>query len=343
MAYKSFYNDWVDISNLFKKEPYQRYYDHLIVHLDTNFFQNLKFDCDTIRNYRIDCAIKSSQILGHKPALCLSGGIDSQAMVQCWLEARLYFDLFILVFKNDLNKQDVEHARTFARNNGVYLQEIEIDILQFLNRENFDYAIKYDSASPHFNAHYKLFNVLKSKGYTGICCGGDSPIKNVTDNTWGSNFNRNPLNFVNYSSVENLPVIGSFLSYTPELAWSISLLTNSTILPESKFYSASINHIEQANSERYANKCEAYLKAGLNIMPQKQKYTGFELVKKLLEEETGNGWEFEQRYRYPLQKMLRHPTSSPYFVFRDEVEHLINSIYSNNMTPSVSSSTGVAV
>jgi deoxycytidylate deaminase len=62
---------------------------------DIDFFENLKFDAQSLKQYRIDAARLCAETLGDKPALCLSGGIDSQAMVQSWHEAGLEFDTII--------------------------------------------------------------------------------------------------------------------------------------------------------------------------------------------------------------------------------------------------------
>ena len=39
-------------------------------------------------------------------------------------------------------------------------------------------------------------------------------------------------------------------------------------------------------------------------MQQPTKYTGFEKVKELFEEKTGDGWAFEKQFRHPLSKLL---------------------------------------
>lgn len=332
LEYKPFYNDWVDVSVLFSQTSNKIYKNYINVNLDIDFFNNLMFDTSSLSTYRITAVRETSKMLGANPALCFSGGIDSQAMIFAWKEADIKFDTFILVFKNDLNKQDVNHAREFCKTYDIDLKEIEIDIIQFLNRENYDYGLKYDSASPHFNTHYKLFNDIKKLGYTGICCGGNSPLRNDFDLTWGNNFERNPLNFIKYSQIENFPCIGNFLSFYPNLAWALALLTPPTNLLQETFVLFKEEDRKRIEYERYLNKVTGYRKVGFNIIPQEQKFTGFELVKKVLEAETNNGWEFEMRYRHPLEKILNHSTGISSFKFKDFVEEKINLIYSKNFT-----------
>lgn len=345
MDFKPFYNDWIILDPIFiPSDVKQRKYDYVHVNLSYDFFNHLSFTDASLKTYRINAALEAKKTLGEKPALCMSGGIDSQAMLQCWLEAGLKFDMFILVFKHDLNVMDVNHARLVCSNLGIDLKEIEIDVIKFLNYNNYEYGVQYQSCSPQFNTHYKLFNMLKDMGYSGVCCGGDAPIFNILEKTWGSNFNKNTQNFVNYASASNFPCIGNFLGYYPDLAWSISLQTIPVIPNEIQRLNFIHNNLvknendtivqtndPQVEKNRYLYKIKGYKKTGLNVIPQEQKFTGFELVKKHLEKLTGDGWTFEKRYRRPLENLLHVPTSTPIFTFDAEVENLIKSIYVNNL------------
>ena len=73
------------------------------VNLGVDFFTSLKLDSDNTLQYRINAAKASAAQLGTNPVLCLSGGVDSQAMIQCWQEAGLKFDVAIMEFENNLN------------------------------------------------------------------------------------------------------------------------------------------------------------------------------------------------------------------------------------------------
>ena len=72
--FKFFYNDWLDFDGMLNNTGR----DH-IVNLDTDFFKSLKFDTETLKQYRIDAATLCAETLGSKPAICFSGGADSQA------------------------------------------------------------------------------------------------------------------------------------------------------------------------------------------------------------------------------------------------------------------------
>ena len=84
------------------------------------------------------------------------------------------------------------------------------------------------------------------------------------------------------------------------------------------------NNFEQ---KRYYSKCNGYKKVGFKITEQEKKFTGFESVKEFLKNETGNGWEFEHRYRHPLEKQFEFFGTPSKFVFEPFVENFLNNMY----------------
>lgn len=302
--FELFYNNWLDINPVF--DPIEIINEkadiRFPVHLPDDFFIKLDLSREKLKQYRIQAAIEAKRVLGDNPALCFSGGVDSQAMLQCFMEAGIKVDVYTLTFKNDLNIQDVSTAREYCKKYDIELKEIEIDIKKFLQRENYDYGIKYESASPHFNTHYKLFDFCKNLGHTGICAGGD--VATVAGTKWGENFKRNPLNFVNYSRIAEIPVIGSFLSFYPNLSWAISILTKPFVQPP--YDLVAINLIESVQQQyRYHDKINGYIRSGFKLIAQPKKFTGFELVKIDYEYITKDPMEFEKRFRKPLEDVIR--------------------------------------
>lgn len=324
--FKAFYNDWLDCSGMINEtgKPH-------IVNLEPTFFNELKFDSDSLKQYRIDAAIKCSETLGNKPALCLSGGIDSQAMVQCWHEAQLNFDTVILTFKNDLNIQDSDHAKRYCNENNIPFIEIKIDIASFLIRENMEIGDRYKSCSPHFNTHYKLVEILRDRGYTGVCCGGATPYNHLGQ--YGTNFDQNPYHFLKIQHLFDIPVQGSFLSFYPHLAWAVAFLTDvfeeNVILNNKQDGMRTWEEEQKMNHIRYLKKVRGYERTGFNVIPQETKYTGFELVKKYFEDLTGDGWTFERKFRYPLTAKYNTDKNRYKFLLTDEQESVISSVYSN--------------
>jgi hypothetical protein len=325
LQFEPFKNDWVDLSEIFdNKDPLNSEYEILLpVNLSIDFFKNLKLDKQSLKEYRIEAAVDCAKELGSNIALSFSGGIDSQIALLSFLEAGVSFTPYIFVFNNNLNKQDVDHARRFCAMHNVKLNELKIDIIKFLNTENYDIGLKYQSASPHFNTHYKLFDELKSMGYTGVVCGGQMPMKN--DDTWGMNFTRNTYNFLNYTKISGFKCQGSFISYDPKLSWAMALVYRNLNLGSTKIQTG-INRDDQVRIG-YAAKINAYIRSGYNVLPQKKKYTGFEYVKLHYARKYKDAWTFEKKFRNPLNDTLKIYNNKVKFKFYPNVENYVNELH----------------
>ena len=308
------------------------------VNLPVDFFKSLKFDETSLKKYRVQNAELCAKTLGNKPALLFSGGVDSQAMIQCWLEANLSFEIVIFTFKNGLNIQDSDHAKHYCTVNNLPYKEIVFDVVSFLNRENFDIGMKYKCPSPHFTTHFKMAEILRDQGYTGICCGGFAP--NKTNNIYGSNFVYNTCVYTQVHDILGIPFQGNFLSYTPELAWAITLLTeNLDVVLRAEYYD---DYFKLVN-ERYEQKIKGYQRTGFNIIPQNKKYTGFELVNKFYDDLTGDGLAFEKRFRHTL---VNHLKRYDFYLYQfelsnDQLEDL-SRIHFINLAPTLSTSSGIS-
>jgi hypothetical protein len=330
-----FYNDWLSHEPLTDVTLYKSADDvNLPINLDVDFFKNLKFDSKSLKEYRIGAALECAKTLGDNPALCISGGIDSQAMLHCFVEAEIKFKVYTFSFNHNLNSFEIDYAKKYAQSKNVELVVLPFDIIRFLTRENFDYGVKYLSDSPHFNTHYAFANYLQSIGHTGVCFGGITPFK--TQDDWGSPFMRNIFNFINYTKISNFYMQGSFLSFYPKLSWAIALLTPNTDVspkvPVSNYREVEIGHLM-----RYGNKVMGYYRAGMDTIYSK-KLTGFEEVKNYFSNLTGNGWEFEQRFRNPLEKYFAFNKKfgkTTNFVYKSNVEALLNELHFNNQRPSL--------
>jgi len=340
--YKAFYNDWLDISGM--KDATGE--DHT-VNLTTDFFSKLTpFSDSKAKQWRVEAAKRCAETLGEYPALCFSGGVDSQAMLQCWSEADLSAHVIIFNFKDGLNKQDCEHAKAYCHTWDIPYREIEFDIVQFLTRDNTDMTVKYGNISPHFNTHYRFVEILTHMGYTGVCFGGQAPDRNCGE--YGVNLSKVPYYWATCTETFDIPVQGSFLSFSPELAWSISLSTPDIKNLDYKNNSSTLHEygaLKAAEAEKYEAKLIGYRRMGFDLMPQPQKYTGFELVKDYFEEQTGDGWAFEKQFRHPLRSMDMGIYNKDAHVYKakisDEQQKALDVIYLKHFPSSDSASPGV--
>lgn len=301
------------------------------LNLDPSFFHHLNFDDGSLKQYRIDAAERCADTLGAKPALCFSGGIDSQAMIQCWQEAGLKFDVIIGVFNDNLNVQDSSHAKMYCKINNIPYKELKIDIVTFLTRSNYLTSSVYNSVSPHFNTHYYIVEELSKKGYTGTCFGGVTPFKK--DNRYGENFNGAAFHFLKIQNLLPIPMQGSFLSFYPELAWAITINSKELItnLGNSAAETQQWDNIQYLNKLRYEQKVESYMRSGFNIIPQVEKFTGFELVKEYFAKKFNDGWAFEKRFRHPIVKQFGLDKNSYMFDLDFSLIQAIESVCTHNL------------
>lgn len=307
-------------------------------HLDATFFEDLTFDEHTLKQYRINAATRASNVLGDRIALAFSGGIDSQAMIQCFIEAGIKFDVFILTFTDDMNSQDVDHARLFAEKHNFKLNEIELDIISFLTRDSYEMGIEYKCTSPQFASHYVMYDKIREMGYTGICCGGTAFAKSLEG--WGPTLSAAQSNYVEYSKKHSFPVLGNFLGYDPYLCWAIALQTPSFDSSWKIGLEPNNDYLGQQHL-RYLAKVEGYRNTGFDIIPQETKFNGFEKVKEYFAKLYKDGWAFEKKFRYPLEK--KYGKSIGFLNLTTEQNEVLEKLYIQRHGSNSFSASGVPV
>jgi hypothetical protein len=224
--------------------------------------------------------------VGSRPAVCLSGGIDSQTVVDTFLYAGVTPEVVIFNFLDDHNIHDVSHAIKFCESRNITPRLIDLDVIRFLNNQLYDFATKYKISSPQFAVHLYLAGKLKDLGYTSAIFGGNN-LTQYANGGWYTP-KKEETDWCKYSQEINFPIIGSFWLQD----WRLSLMA--TI-----YMPRFINNDDQYC---YNAKIQGYKTMGYDVIPQEQKYNGFETIKKYYEEMTGDGWTFEHRFRDPIKK-----------------------------------------
>ena len=283
-------------------------------------------DPDSIWQYSIESVNLLLPHLGSKPALCLSGGIDSQVMVDCFLRANAAFDVVIMRFPDDLNLHDIKTAIEFCNSRGINYSFIDINVVSFLNRDLMNFAEQYDVSSPQFATHFKMFEQLQQHGYTSAVCGGNTLVNSSDGWTYPTTKEQSDWN--GFSERSGFYVMGDFLSYFWKFCILLSCHSEKPIL----FDTTTINLLgfvqdyDDLVEVRYRHKVSNYRAAGFDIIPQETKFTGFEKVKEHYQVETGDGWTFEKCFRFPLT--LKNPSPRvTKFISTTEQETALNTLY----------------
>ena len=245
-------------------------------------------DIDRIQSTSLDLISKNatkiaSKYLGNNPALCLSGGIDSQAMIGLW-DKDVQYTAVIFQFENNLNEEEVEDAVNFAQSRDIPFKVIKSNVLRFLTHDLIDFGKTHNMSSPQFATYAHYIFKLKDLGYTGAALGGNSF---VIYNNWVlfASSKAQLTDIENFSLKSKIPCIQSFLGFYKELCIKVALSCG-TIR-------------ENTSDDRYVNKIDNYRRLGLDIVPQLTKRTGFEQLKKYYNNDKYEG-AFEIDFRAPL-------------------------------------------
>lgn len=276
----------------------------ITVDFDISDFSSLVPDPDEFLKYRTQAALEVASVSGNKLALSVSGGADSQAMVQSFVEADIDFDIVTLKFKDDLNLHDIEFARATADRYGKSLRYVELDVMRFLYNDLEKYADRYHCPSPQFACHHWFSEQLIELGYTGIVQGGD-PWTPKENGRWLHGVSTARLSWINFAKINQFPLQGNFLGSTWQLAFSLGACYNITVdaLAEARRNPNNRGEILRlAGVAIYEEKLNAYRRYGFNIMPQAYKYTGFEKVKQYFIDKRNDPWAFERRFRNTLER-----------------------------------------
>jgi hypothetical protein len=224
--------------------------------------------------------------IGSRPAVCFSGGIDSQTVIDTFLYAGVTPEVVIFNFLDDHNIHDVSHAIKFCETRNITPRLIDLDVIRFLNNKLYDFATKYKISSPQFAVHLYLAGKLKDLGYTSAIFGGNN-LTQYADKSWYTP-TKEETDWCKYSQEINFPIIGSFWLQD----WRLSLMAT--------IFTPYVSTTDA--SHRYQSKILSYKTMGYDVIPQEQKYNGFETIKKYYEEMTGDGWTFEHQFRNPIKK-----------------------------------------
>lgn len=231
--------------------------------------------------------------------LCLSGGIDSEAMLQAFLKARVPFEVFFLKFENKFNNFDIDTNISICRSLNLNIKIVDLDIISFFESGDFlKYGERYRCQSPQLAAHLWLLDQLD-----GVPVLGGNPIiptynkKNIFFMGLPGDLHCAYFRYFEKNQREGVPW---FFIYSPEqtssfLRTDIARSSISSQLPPHKY--------------SYMMKCLQYQQSGFDVRPRLNKFTGFEKVRDYYDQKMGTqfGTGFDQLFRRPLEQMNNFP------------------------------------
>ena len=234
--------------------------------------------------------------------LFVSGGIDSQAMLYAWKISNHPFNVYTFRYNETYNIHDIKTLFLFCERESIPYTIVDFDYFKFLEEEYDGIAKKYKCSSPQISMHIKMANM-----FTGT-------------NVFSGNFllqesavlTHAILGIYRYSRTsEGKNTIPYFFLHTPELAYSMH-----------GFKQDNFDKINELEKLGYRRKARVYNLVGFPVMPQEQKFTGFEKFKEHYDSHTyvkddpknrlkfGNkdsARPFDWLFRYPYEELFGEP------------------------------------
>lgn len=253
----------------------------------------------------LEASVRSTQKIfernrGNGPiTLCLSDGVDSQCLLQSFVQAKVPCRAVSVRFEQGLNEFDLRHVGPMCRKWGVSHTFVDLDIIKFFSEgKSLDYAAEMECSSPQLAVHFWLMDQLD-----GVPVWSWNPPwidvskERLEERCWLPN--RKYWGYVRYGQKRQRPLVPFFFIHSPrQTAAALATPTAQALLRRA----GSAATQDQMN---YTHKVQIYREGGFQVVPQKSKCTGFERVK------TAMMWRlntevpvFDVIYRYPWERIF---------------------------------------
>lgn len=146
--------------------------------------------------------------------LCLSGGMDSQAMLYSWIKSGSNFNTFTAVYNDWLNKDDLQILEFVQSTYSLKINFVTLDLINFLFLNHENYATTYRCGSPHIITFMKFIELIDN----GTVIFSGQPLIS------GSNrfsVDQNNFSLYKYALQTGKSVVPWFFLETPELAYGL--------------------------------------------------------------------------------------------------------------------------
>jgi hypothetical protein len=234
--------------------------------------------------------------------LFVSGGIDSQAMLYAWKISNHPFNVYTFCYNETYNIHDIKTLFLFCERESIPYTIVDFDYFKFLEEEYDGIAKKYKCSSPQISMHIKMASMFTGTNvFSGnFLATGSAVLSHAI------------LGIYRYSRTsEGKHTIPYFFLHTPELAYSIHCFK--------QYNFHQLNELERVG---YLRKARVYNLVGFPVIPQEQKFTGFEKFKEhydshtYVKEDPNNRVKyctkpsarpFDWLFRYPYEELFGEP------------------------------------
>ena len=190
--------------------------------------------------------------------LMVSGGIDIQLMLWCWKNSGVEFQPLSFRYKHNdtyFNNHDLESLKQFSKFIDTKINYVDIEIIDFLESNKLqEYASAYKCTSPQICTHM----YMSEQKYDGTVIFSGNFVSNFT-------YTNTQLGILRYEYLSGRPTIPFFFMHDPVLASKFMFLEKHPDPNIAKFLT--------------------YSKEGAPLIPQQEKYTGFEKIKEYYDQQ----------------------------------------------------------
>lgn len=236
-------------------------------------------------------------------ALCLSGGVDSEAMARAFLHAKVPFKAYIFRFENAFNDYDIKDAVGFVQSNGITHEIIDIDAIKYFESGRYlEEAGNYLCNSPQLCLHIHMLD--KIPGCPVLSW--NAPY--IEHDPFGIGLPQYKYwSYNRYFEKKGRPGVPFFFLYTQELIYAF--------IRQPLFQGLMKN--PKSASYNYGFKCDLYRSGGFAITNREDKFTGFEKLRAHYDKMSGEIDRFNRLFRHPLEKMIPAPRSQVSLINED--------------------------
>ena len=234
----------------------------------------------------VDAAISVIQNISQEyPApyyLMASGGVDSQSMIWLWEQSGVPYEVISVKYVHDdvdYNSHDLENLDIFSKKYNIPITYKYFDPINFVENELPIYATKFHCTSPQICTHMKMSEQLLDGT---VVFSGEFGPHNI--------YNYTIFGLKRYVDITKRSLIPFFFLHDAELAGVVKSYYHNTEV-ELNFYNRKVASIHNS---------------GIHVIPQEQKYTGFEKIKDYYD---------EQAHRVLIKDRLQHSTMPSKRVF----------------------------
>lgn len=285
--------------------PEVTYNNHLSSYIKNNEYRVKTGKCSNMPMSFKEEAIRAANLIKQQAAdkdiwISFSGGIDSEFIINVFLDAGIDINIATVVMKDETNNYDLQYSRNFCNNKNLTLHEYKIDLEKFYKNDLLYYAENTRSISPQFPVHMWLWDQLD--GY--IVAGHGDPIFKRKDSGWMFQVQEKEDSIYRYAEWRDRDMASGFFAYTPELLLSFMLekeVSNMFLAPKK----ANLRDIIQVKHKVYSKYYD---------IKERDKKTGFEKTATL-----------DLQYREKLKR-----TINGHGVFLQPVEDLFDRLWPNN-------------